>query len=179
MSTKQDYIDKFGEEWYIKYRKHCDEYQRLRVCKEYWKVENYELAKADNFKGWIMHHKLEIGTDYRNSAADLKLMNLYFDRPPEELIFLRLAEHVSLHKKGIKLSEEHRHKCANGMKGKKHSEETKLKISESGKGKHKCWLGKKFTDEHKLKISEANKGKSKGFKGKHWKLVNGKREWYE
>ena len=179
MPTKQHYIDKFGEEWYNNYRNHCDEYQRLRVCKEYWKIENYELAKADNFKGWIMHHKLEIGTDYRNSAADLKLMNLYFDRPPEELIFLPLREHVSLHMKGKKLSEEQRLKCANGMKGKHLSDEHKRKISEAGKGKHKCWLGKKFTDEHKLKISEANKGKSKGFKGKHWKLVNGKREWYE
>lgn len=186
MPTKQFYIDNFGEEWYIKYRKHCDEYQRLRVCKEYWKVENYDLAKADNFKGWIMHHKLEIGTDYRNSAADLKLMNLYFNRPPEELIFMRLAEHVSLHKKGTKLSEEHRLKCSNAMKGKHLSEEHKRKISEAGKGKHKgfkgkhkYWLGKKFTDEHKLKISEAHKGKPKGFKGKHWKLINGKREWYE
>lgn len=133
MPTKQHYIDKFGEEWYNNYRKHCDEYQRLRVCKEYWKIENYELAKADNFKGWIMHHKLEIGTDYRNSTSDLKLMNLYFDRPPEELVFLPLREHVSLHMKGKKLSEEQRLKCANGMKGKKHSEEHKLKISEGNK----------------------------------------------
>ena len=153
MPTKQHYIDKYGEEWYIKYRKHCDEYKYLRVCKEYWKVENYELAKADNFKGWIMHHKLEISTDYRNTVHDLKIMNLYFNRPPEELIFLTLSEHITLHKTGIKLSEEQRVKCANGMKGKKLSDETKRKISESNKGKHKCWLGKKFTDEHKLKIS--------------------------
>lgn len=159
MPTKQQYIDKFGEEWYNNYRKRCDEYTRLRVCKEYWKVENYELAKADNFEGWVMHHKLEIGTDYRNTAHDLKMMNLYYNRPPEELIFLTLREHVSLHKKGIKLSEEHRLKCSKGRKGKKHSEETKRKISESGKDKHKYWLGKKFTDEHKLKISLGNKGK--------------------
>lgn len=162
MPTKQQYIDKFGEEWYNNYRKHCDEYTRLRVCKEYWKVENYELAKADNFKGWIMHHKLEIGTDYRNTTYDLKLMNLYYDRPPEELIFLTLREHVSLHKKGIKLSQERRIKCGNGMRGKKHSEETKLKLSESNKGKHNYWLGKKRSEETKRKMSEAHKGKKYG-----------------
>jgi hypothetical protein len=38
----------------------------------------------------------------------------------------------------------------------KHTEETKRKISEAGKGR-KSLLGRKLTDEHKKKISETNK----------------------
>lgn len=55
----------------------------------------------------------------------------------------------------------------NGMTGKKHSEETLKKISESLKGKKK---GVPKSEEHKRKISEGNKGKHIGressFKGK-------------
>ena len=38
-------------------------YRLLEYCKEYQKIENYELAKADNFKGWEIHHRLEITLD--------------------------------------------------------------------------------------------------------------------
>lgn len=43
--------------------------------------------------------------------------------------------------------------------GKKHSEETKKKMSESSKGKPGTWTGRKHTQEEKDKISKANKGK--------------------
>lgn len=62
-------------------------------------IENYELAKADNFKEWHIHHKLEINNDYINTVNDLKLMNLYYERPPEELIWLTNSEHHTLHNK--------------------------------------------------------------------------------
>ena len=42
--------------------------------------------------------------------------------------------------------------------GHKHSEETKKKMSLSGKGKHKYWLGKKLPIEVRIKMSEARKG---------------------
>ena len=54
-----------------------------------------------------------------------------------------------------------------GSTGYKHSEETKLKQSESNKGEKNHNYGKHLTDETKLKISEANKGKTSYFKGKH------------
>ena len=69
--------------------------------------------------------------------------------------------------KGKKLSEEHRIKISkNNTKfwlGKKHSEETKKKISEANKGKsyNLSNKGKRFSEEHKKKISIAHKGKSK------------------
>lgn len=66
-------------------------------------IENYELAKHDNFEGWLIHHKLGIGKDYRNSREDLKLMNLYYNRPPEELIWLTSQEHINIHNKHYNL----------------------------------------------------------------------------
>lgn len=38
-------------------------YRLLEYCKEYQKIENYELTKADNFKGWHCHHRLELTLD--------------------------------------------------------------------------------------------------------------------
>lgn len=78
--------------------------------------------------------------------------------------------------KGKKLSEEQKKKVSNGMKkyhathewispmkGMNHSEQTKIKMSESHKGKNigkdNYWYGKKFSDEHKSKISKALSGR--------------------
>lgn len=60
-------------------------------------IENYELAKADNFVGWDLHHKLEIGAFYTLSVKELQGLDLYFNRPANELIYLRHGEHCGLH----------------------------------------------------------------------------------
>lgn len=31
-------------------------------CEDISKIENYELAKRDNFSGWVIHHRLETHT---------------------------------------------------------------------------------------------------------------------
>lgn len=69
------------------------------------KIENYELAKADNFEGWVCHHRLELTMDneHAHSREDLKRMNMYYNRPYFELIFLRLSEHSKLHTRAQKL----------------------------------------------------------------------------
>lgn len=68
---------------------------------EFERIANYELAKADNFKGWCIHHRLELtlNGEYAHSKEELKRMNMYYNRPYFELIFLRLGEHMNLHNK--------------------------------------------------------------------------------
>lgn len=96
-----------------------------RYCDDITKIENYEKAKADNFKGWQCHHRLELiatGGVCDVDRQDLIDWGVYWHRPADELIFLTEKEHKSLHK---------------SFKGHHHSEEAKKKMSEAKKGKHK------------------------------------------
>lgn len=140
-------------------------------CEDISKIENYEAAKADNFKGWDCHHRLELmatGGVCDVDRQDLIDWGIYYNRPALELIFLTRAEHMALHRKDGKLSEETKKKISEANKGKHLSEETKKKLSDVHKGKPK-------SEEWKRKMSESQKGK---FKGRHWKLADGKRVWY-
>ena len=107
-----------------------------RAQRGYWKnycseplelIENYQQAKADNFAGWCIHHRLEIQKDGTIvSIQELKDQNLYYGRPASELIFMRFGEHSTLHNTGNTY-----------MKGHKHSDETRRKLSMSLKGLYK------------------------------------------
>lgn len=127
-------------------------------------IENYELAKADDFKGWVIHHRLELTMDneFAHSKEDLIRMDMYFHRPYYELIYLRTAEHQSLH---MKVSDDPRRnnmkKSARNRKHLPHTTATKMKIGAAHKGTKKPWA--------------ALNGKS--WKGYTWKLVDGKRTW--
>ena len=142
-------------------------------------IENYQQALAENFEGWDIHHRLEIQKDgTRVSAQELKDNGLYYDRPANELVFMRHGEHRSLHNvgntymKGHKHSEESRKKNSLAHRGKHPSAETRLKLSEALKGKHpsaetrrklsvnngRFWKGKHQTQEHRQKIAEAFTG---------------------
>lgn len=76
----------------------------LPVCRsgEESLVENYELAKNDNFRGWVLHHRLELTLDgqFANSAMDLVNKEMYFHRPHFELIWMKTEEHTRLHNSG-------------------------------------------------------------------------------
>lgn len=122
-------------------------------------VENYQQAKADDFEGWCIHHRLEIQQDgSRVSAQELKDNGLYYDRPANELVFMRKLEHHRLHwigntfNIGKHLSEETRLKMSEAHKGKRHSAEARKKIAEAFKGKHQ-------TQESRQKNSLSHKGK--------------------
>src|SRR5574344_68641 len=142
---------------------------RTEYCKHLELIENYEEAKADDFKGWDIHHRLEThNSDGERrlvdiSRAELIALGIYYNRPPEELIFMKSEEHKTLHQKGKPLSDEARRKNSEAHKGKHRSEETRRKISEAKKGH-------KISDETKRKISEAKKGHTSPAKGKHWKM---------
>ena len=95
-------------------------------------IENYDAAIADTIQTWECHHRKE----FEFSKKELISLGLYYDRPPEELIFLTPAQHRKLHHKGKKMSDEFRKKLSEYMKGKHHSEETKKKCGAVNKGKH-------------------------------------------
>lgn len=166
-------------------------------CRSPELIENYEAAISDTTQIWECHHRRED----EFSKKELISLGLYYDRPPEELIFLTKSEHTRLHmngnlyNKGRAISEETRAKLSESHKGqlpwnkgrpgpnkdRKFSEETRKKISEAKKGKllseetkkkiSKAMKGKHPSEETKRKLSEANKGK-------HWKFIDGKMVYY-
>jgi hypothetical protein len=86
-----------------------------KLCTNYKQIENYEKAIADTEQTWHCHHRLEIHEDYTNSVKHLKMMNLYYNRPPEELIFLTSAEHSRLYAKRLIKTEQHRENLRNSL----------------------------------------------------------------
>ena len=160
-------------------------------CKDYENIENYEKAKADDFKNWEVHHRVETHTSDGErrlvyiTRRELIALNMYYNRPADELIFLTIYEHKSLHQKGKHHSEESKKKMSEAKKekyigkdnpfyGKHHSEESKKKISDAKKGKPKseetrnkmsdAHKGKYHSEETKKKIGEINKVKMKGMR---------------
>lgn len=141
-------------------------------CEDISKIENYEAAVSSPDK-WVCHHRME--THRRNgkprvtrlSQQDLIDWKLYFNRPASELVFMTRESQGKLHWVGRKFSEDSRRKMSESHKGKKnpHSLEWRRKVSEATKGK------KHISEEQKNTLS-------KYWKGKHWKLVDGKRVWY-
>ena len=107
-------------------------------------IENYDLAKADNFKGWQIHHRLEEKLAEAFTETDIALvkMGMYFYRPPEELIYLTIVEHQRLHR-SFNNYMKGRFGELNHFYGKKHTDETKNKLR-----------GKIFSEEHRRKIGD-------------------------
>lgn len=154
-----------------------------KICKDFTKIENYEKAIADNSR-WECHHRLEThfsdGTPRPANAKllreELVALGMYWDRPPEELIFLSKSDHTSWHAsgynycKGRHLSEEHKRNISKSNKGKKHkpmSDETKKKLSEVHKGKP--WTEAQRQSHGKWKPSESyREAVSKAFSGRKW-----------
>ena len=93
-------------------------------------------------EGYVIHHVDECSTN--NLYTNLKAMTQ--------------AEHMQIHHKGKKRSQQSKQKMSKAKKGKKHgpmSQEHKRKISESQKGKKRAPM----SQEWKRKISEGKKGK--------------------
>lgn len=135
-------------------------------------IENYEEAVNDKTNMWECHHRWELTLDgeFANSIDDLKRMGMYFKRPYFELIFLEIHEHHDLHnlanKKANRGLDENRlgnyvKQHGSNFKGKKHTKETKDKMS-------KLRIGMKFTEEHCKNISLGKKGQKHTAEWKEW-----------
>lgn len=115
-------------------------------CKDFENIENYQKAKKDNFKGWECHHRLETHSsdgerrEVDISKKELIALGMYYNRPADELIFMKHNEHRVLHLKckklflGLRHSEEAKKKMSEAHKGEKRSEETRKKIGAASKG---------------------------------------------
>lgn len=74
----------------------------------------------------------------------------------------KVAQLTSLRFKGRKVSEETKIKMSQSQKGRPLSEEHRKKLSENHadfKGENSYWYGKNFSEEHRKKLSESHKGK--------------------
>lgn len=140
---------------------------RKYCCENIKLVENYQLAKANNFKCWVIHHRLETHTSdgeerlVELTRFELDALGMYYNRPASELIYLTRGQHNTIHKKD---------KPCVGNIGHKVSEETKRKMSKVDKSymqtdaykvAHRAGIAKsnyKVSDETKKKMSERRQG---------------------
>ena len=110
-------------------------YNFLKYCREIEKVENYKEAEKDNFEGWVVHHRYETETSDGEPRSqellsdELKALDMYYDRPASELIFMRRSEHRSIHNACI-------YNSVKSRKGKHLTEEHKAKIVRYGSENH-------------------------------------------
>lgn len=150
------------------------------------KIENYDKAITDPTQTWVIHHRLEFTLDgeFAHTPEELKRMNMYYNRPYFELVFLTKSEHRRLHTEDKnhpfygkhhsdaikrKLSEANKGEN-NSMYGRHHSVDTKRKMSEALKGKS-------FTDEHRRNLSESHKGNQPSIEARRKMSDAAKRRW--
>ena len=143
-------------------------------------IENYQQAIADKEKKWEIHHRRECDSEGRTlfTHKQLKKMNLYYKRPPKELIFVTRSMHWKLHR-------EMREKCAKtwGKKGGKSLskiEKKSIPILQFAKDRKfvKEWPSA-IEVQRQLGISQSNlcqccKGKLKSTGGFIWRYKNKK-----
>ena len=165
-------------ERYFRIKKNSEPYYNC-YCRHPEFIENYDKAVADTTQTWEVHHRLECCF----TQKFLKEMNLYYDVQPEALIFLTPAEHRKIDSKCKRHGE--------AMKGKKHFDETKRKMSEALKRKfiNRKDQSKKVlcietgevfestmeayrkTGINQSSISQVCNGKLRTTGGYHWKFV--------
>ena len=157
---------------------HCDRPERRwRDGKGY--SGNEHFSRAIKKYGWnnIVHEVREVGSEEEMYSEEIRLISLYRSNNPDYGYnnssggesnkgckwSLEARERISLNRKGIPKSEEFRKKCSEGHKGLKRgplTEEHKLHLSSSLKGKIPWNKGIPRTQEVKEKISQANQGRT-------------------
>lgn len=155
-----------------------------------WNVHRCELRNNKHHsillqRAWNLYYEEAFIFEILEICSKEKLVEreqYYLDTLNPEYNICKIAESCT----GRVLNESSRLKISIGNKGRKHSEETKRrmseykkanpvifteeirrKISDSKKGDKNPMFGKKFSEEHKSKISESNKNKFHTQESKH------------
>lgn len=94
-----------------------------KCCQDISLIENYEEAISSP-KRWCCHHRLEThDSDGRLREVfltkdELEALDMYWNRPASELIFMSWTDHQKLHHNDVKVKSNHRKFGeANGMYG--------------------------------------------------------------
>lgn len=122
-------------------------------CEDISLIENYDKAVADNTQIWQCHHRLEITKEGIFSPKELIDKNLYYNRPASELIFLTKLEHNRLHEKNLKFE------VLNERKERWKDSQYRKHMSDVHKGKTPGNKGMSMSDEFRLRVSNSKKGK--------------------
>ena len=77
-----------------------EKYAKMYCSEDISLIENYHQAIADKEKIWDIHHRRECDDEGRIlfTLKKLKKMNLYFNRPAKELIFVTRSMHMKIHR---------------------------------------------------------------------------------
>ena len=89
------------KEYYKEYNRNKYQMFAYVLPEEKEMIENYYEAQKDDFNGWEIHHRMELratGAVVDSSKQELINWGLYYNRPANELIFLKKEEHVKLHR---------------------------------------------------------------------------------
>lgn len=121
-----------------------------QVCERYTEVENYEEAIKSKDR-YVLHHRREVQNGVQIwSMKELKEIGQYYNLEPEELIFMKLSEHSSLHRNAF----DPKRKCLCKVM----TDEQKKKLSSRKLGNipwNKGVTGKvKWSDEQRKKFEE-------------------------
>lgn len=106
-------------------------------------IENYDKAIADETQTWTCHHRLESCF----TVKFLKKMGLYYNQPPEALVFCKKSEHYN-----------YKHIAAGGEK------RTFIKCVETGES-HYIREWERLGFRH---VDEVARGQRKTCKGLHF-----------
>ena len=159
-----------------------------RMCKTYWLIENYQEAVNDTTHKWVCHHRREVQDGFCIwRAEELVRIGQYYHREPDELIFMKMSDHFSLHNKAI--DPKTKKPCCyrdvdrtgekNPMYGKHLSDETRKKIGEKSKGRkmNEQWV-KSHSGENNVSKRKDVRDKISKLAKSRYKIVRDDGTWY-
>lgn len=150
----------------------ADAYKREAFYIKFLGVDNLTNKMSGNIEGGHSEYsKIKMSENRKGKEA----WNKGIPRTDEVKEKLRLANKGN--GKGIPKSEETKRKISDANKGVAKSEETKRKLSEAHKGKISPLRGTKHPEEMKKRISETLKGKMKGIQKSEETKLKMKEAW--